>query len=309
MELFSRAARYFDAVASQGSVRAAAKQMHVAASAINRHILDLEEELGVQLFDRTPQGLRLSVAGELLIHRLRACRADLTRAEEQISDIRQLKRGRVRIATIESLVTSSLPKLMTDFRLKHGNVDFEVEVCPALSVVERVELGECDIGITYTAPPNRSLRRAIAIACRIGAVMAPSHKLAGLKSMHLYDLAGHPLAISSRWVNLREIISIVEDRSSFTLEKSFQTNSITLLKSLAASGAAITILNDTDVTDEIAAGTLVHVPIIDPEVAIQTLAVISHSAYSHSIAVHRFIDHMQRAFGLSPVSIVGAEMD
>ena len=52
--------KYFVEVARCGSVRKASEQLFVAASAVNRQILNLEEELGVELFDRVPNGLRLN---------------------------------------------------------------------------------------------------------------------------------------------------------------------------------------------------------------------------------------------------------
>ena len=57
MPLMTTALRYFDEVARQGSIRRAADQLHVAASAVNRQILKLEDELGVPLFERLPRKL------------------------------------------------------------------------------------------------------------------------------------------------------------------------------------------------------------------------------------------------------------
>ena len=59
--------KYFIEVASAGSVRKASERLYVAASAVNRQIHKLEDELGVELFDRLPNGLRLNAAGERLL--------------------------------------------------------------------------------------------------------------------------------------------------------------------------------------------------------------------------------------------------
>ena len=56
---------YVDEVARSGSIRKAAEQLNVTASAVNRRIMDLEEELGAPLFERLPRGVRLTTAGEL----------------------------------------------------------------------------------------------------------------------------------------------------------------------------------------------------------------------------------------------------
>lgn len=66
MSPFSRFAHYFIAVARCGSLRRAAEQLHISASAINRQILQAEEAFGTPLFERLPEGLRMTTAGELL---------------------------------------------------------------------------------------------------------------------------------------------------------------------------------------------------------------------------------------------------
>ncbi len=68
----SRFSHYFLEVARNGSLRKAAEQLHVSASAINRQILQAEEELGIRLFERLPDGMRLTSAGELLLDDVRA---------------------------------------------------------------------------------------------------------------------------------------------------------------------------------------------------------------------------------------------
>ena len=68
MAPFSRFLRYFMTVARLGSIRRAAEELHIAASAIDRQILLGEEQLEVKLFERHPAGLRLTTAGEFLLH-------------------------------------------------------------------------------------------------------------------------------------------------------------------------------------------------------------------------------------------------
>ena len=70
MSPFSRFAHYFIAVARCGSLRRAAEQLHISASAINRQILQAEEAFGTPLFERLPEGLRMTTAGELLYDNL-----------------------------------------------------------------------------------------------------------------------------------------------------------------------------------------------------------------------------------------------
>jgi DNA-binding transcriptional LysR family regulator len=67
MPFFTTAIRCFEAVARDGAIRRAAERLNLSASAVNRQILRLEEDLGVALFERLPRGMRLSAAGEVLL--------------------------------------------------------------------------------------------------------------------------------------------------------------------------------------------------------------------------------------------------
>ncbi|HZV21596.1 MAG TPA: LysR family transcriptional regulator, partial [Hyphomicrobiales bacterium] len=75
---------YIDAVARHGSIRKAAEALHMASSALNRRILDLEEDLGCGLFERLPRGVRPTAAGELFIDYVRRAISDLETVTSRI---------------------------------------------------------------------------------------------------------------------------------------------------------------------------------------------------------------------------------
>lgn len=79
MFAFSRFLLYFTEVARQGSFRKASEALHVSASSIDRQILRVEQELAMPLFERHPTGLRLTAAGELLLHAANNWKKDFTR--------------------------------------------------------------------------------------------------------------------------------------------------------------------------------------------------------------------------------------
>src|SRR5215470_9014099 len=90
--------RYIDAVVRAGSIRKAAESLSITSTALNRRILSMEQELGAPIFERLSRGVRLSAAGEILIHHARAQIADMERVKSQISDLSGVRRGHVSIA-------------------------------------------------------------------------------------------------------------------------------------------------------------------------------------------------------------------
>jgi DNA-binding transcriptional LysR family regulator len=96
--------RYIAEVARCGSIREAADNLHVAASAISRHIRNAEHELGAALFDRTPRGVKCTAAGTLYVDYARSVLAGRDRVRTDIENLNELRRGHVKIHTIDGIV-------------------------------------------------------------------------------------------------------------------------------------------------------------------------------------------------------------
>src|ERR1700751_3311474 len=92
LRIHAAALLYFDAVRRAGSIREAARRLNVASSAVNRQILKLEAEIGAPLFDRFPDGIKLTWAGEAIARHVLVVLQDLDRAR---SDIEGLKGARI----------------------------------------------------------------------------------------------------------------------------------------------------------------------------------------------------------------------
>ena len=90
--------RYVDTVARIGSIRKAADQLAITSSALNRRIIGMEEDLGVPIFDRVPNGVRLNAAGEILVQHFRKQLAEMDRVKSQINDLQGERRGHVAVA-------------------------------------------------------------------------------------------------------------------------------------------------------------------------------------------------------------------
>ena len=100
---FSRFSEYFMAVARTGSLRKAAEQLFISVSAVHRQIILAEEELGVALFERLPQGLKLTLAGELLYADLLKWQKEYQLTRIRFDEIQGLSRGNIEMGFISAL--------------------------------------------------------------------------------------------------------------------------------------------------------------------------------------------------------------
>ena len=85
--------KYFVEVARCGSIRKAAQNLYVASSAVNRQILKLESEMGTELFDRLPNGIRLNAAGERVLQHIRGTLNDFHLMRSELDELKGDRKG------------------------------------------------------------------------------------------------------------------------------------------------------------------------------------------------------------------------
>jgi DNA-binding transcriptional LysR family regulator len=100
---FSRFSDYFTAVAKTGSLRKAADQLYISVSAVHRQIALAEEEFGIDLFERLPNGLKLTLAGEMLYADLIKWQKEFQQTRNRFDEIQGLSRGTIDCGMISAL--------------------------------------------------------------------------------------------------------------------------------------------------------------------------------------------------------------
>jgi DNA-binding transcriptional LysR family regulator len=234
-----RILRYVDEVARTGSIRKAAGRLNVTASAVNRRIMDLEEELGAPLFERRPRGVRLTSAGEIFVHYLREQTGDVERMKSQIEDLRGMRRGLVRIACSQALGLEFLPREIAAFRERHPLVAFDVRVVDHEFAMRALTAYEVDLVLVFRPPFVANFRPLMTLEQRVVAVMAADHPLAKKPSIRLRDCARYPVALPERSMGGRQLLDEVSARSGLSFNVLAESNSFEFLRGLAAHAGLI----------------------------------------------------------------------
>ncbi|WP_111414594.1 LysR family transcriptional regulator [Billgrantia lactosivorans] len=277
MHLLLPGLRYFEEVARQGSLRKAAERLHVAASAINRQVLKLEDELGVPLFERLPRGLRLSPAGELMLHQIRQWQRDERRLQEYLGEIRGTGCAEVRIASVESLTDQLLPQVLAAFNERFPQVRFKLMTGMTDAILEQVVTGDADIGLCINPPVTPKVRFIEQVGLEFGAVLAPSHPLADREALWLRECLAYPALLPSSEMFHGSTLQQVLARADLEPEPVAAGNRILTLKSLARAGLGVAFLNRLDIARELAHGELMFKPLFDRHIAKAHLTLCAHS--------------------------------
>lgn len=230
---------YFDAVARHGSIRRAAEALHIASSALNRRILDLEEEVGSPLFERLPRGVRLTTAGELFLSYVRRSMKDLQNLELQIDGLRRQHHGTVRIAVAESVTPRLLPEAITTYQQSHPGVGFHVTVNGPEALSDALLKDAADLILTHEHV-DRPTVSVLAVADHpLCALVAPGHPLAQQESVSLSDCAAYPLALPDSSLAARLLLDMAVERAAVPVVPALVSNSIETLKTFARSSDAV----------------------------------------------------------------------
>lgn len=230
---------YFDAVARHGSIRKAAESLHIASSALNRRMLDLEAEIGSALFERLPRGVRLTAAGELFLNHVRAATREFRALEAQLEQLRGQTRGAVRVAVAESVTPSLLPKAISSYRQEHPGVGFHVVVGGPHNLAQALLDDEVDLILTHEAPEKPGISVLAEAVHPLCALVVPGHPLASLSGVQLSECVPYPWALPDHSLAARALLDLAIEQASLPVVPTLESNSIETLKSFARHGGAI----------------------------------------------------------------------
>lgn len=251
--------RYFVTVARLGSIRKASEELHIASSAVSRQIQKLEDELGTPLFERLPNGLRLTQAGTVTLRHARATLQDFDLLKSDLGALRGKKTGLVRITSLDSLFVRFLPDQILAFHRKHPGVDFRVQSGVHSRISMLVAEGEADIGITFNLAHPEDTEFISDVPMPLMAMVAAGHPLARQSSVTLSECAQYNLFLQIDTEPIRSLIDVelsVLERTGRTLVRS---NSIAMLRPLILAGAGVAFYTPIGMADEIKAGDIVGV--------------------------------------------------
>src|SRR5258706_9341402 len=197
MEL--RHLRYFVTVAEEENVTRAAARLRVSQPAMSRQIRDLERELGVNLFDRGANRMRLTEAGETF---LAEARGVLQRADEAVDLVRAValgKRGMVRVAHAPAMV-EILRRALRSFSRTHPHVSVDLRELTGQGMLRGLRDRTLDVALTVAISPRDFEGLAVENlgAYSICVAVSDKHRFARLRKVPLGDLAREPIIGCSR---------------------------------------------------------------------------------------------------------------
>lgn len=296
MPAFSRFLRYFMVVGRTGSIRKAADELNVSASAIDRQILNAEAELGMPLFERLSSGLRLTAAGEVFMAAGAKWQKSLGDVLAQVDDLRGLKRGHVDVAIIHALTKGYIPAALHRVHDRYPGITVGVRVLDNDAVRAAVASGEVDFGICFEPQSVRDLSVRAFAEVRLGFVTPAGHPFAQRGPSRFSTCAGQTMILPAPPLAVEQQVSVLQAAAQVPLHRAISSDNIQMILSMVLQGTGIGVLTSLDVMTEVASGRLAFTPISDPILKPMIVALATATSRTLSYAADIVLSEIQQGF-------------
>lgn len=286
---------YLDAVARAGSIRKAAEVLHVASTALNRKILEAEEDLGTPLFERLPRGVRLTAAGEVMLSFVRRSLSELEAATSSIEQLQGLMRGVVRLGCAESVGTDIVPRIVAVWQVRHPGVQFHIQVGGTQSLMASLLEDEVELVVAHDPPAGPQVKMLADMAQPLHVMMRPGHALASRKTLRLADCEAYPVALGDASFGSRRLLDAHIARSRIRLRTVAESGSVETIKAFARHGDALCFQFEAGTRRDTALGELVSVPLTDAGLAGSRLQLVARAGRTLPIAALTFAEALKVA--------------
>ena len=238
-----RQLQFFVAAAQAGSVTGAARELSISQSSVTEAIRALEDDLGVQLFDRQARGLMITQKGSAFLRHARQILSDVATARTAFRDETGPLTGRLSLGVTSLVAGYVLSDILQRFRRAHPQVELNVIEDNGDYIQHLLIGGELDVAVLLTSSvKDRAAMHVETLLVSPYRLWLPlGHALAEQESIALDQLAGEPL-IQLMVDEIEESTRRLMAALAVKPQIAFRTRSVEAVRSLVATGAGLAIL-------------------------------------------------------------------
>jgi DNA-binding transcriptional LysR family regulator len=253
--------RLFAAVVQQGGFTRAAAKLNLSQPAISKSLNELERQLGVNLLDRTGRSIRLTTAGRTLYARARELFGVESVAEQELRELRGLKRGALRIAASTTIATYMLPPYLGRFHLRHPNVRIQTTSANTRSVLRMLLEFRVDVALVEGPVSNP---RVIVQSWRedeLIVIAHPDHPLRSGGRVGVEDLTEHVFLVREPGSGTRVVTERALALHGVRLSKTMRVGGTEAIKQAVAAGLGLAIVSRAAAADQLMLGRVAILPV------------------------------------------------
>lgn len=232
----------FRAVAEKLSFRKAAEGLYLTQPAVSLQIKALEEEVGVQLFDRTGAHITLTPAGRVLLNYSEQIKTLIVEAGHEIAALSGEHAGQLALGASTTIAQYVLPRLLGEFRREHPRVNPTMISGNTEHIVELVEKQKVALGFIEGPARSREVKTVPFLEDELVLIASTAHEWAERASASCSEIASIPLLIRERGSGTRHVIELALERKGVkrnSLQIVMELDSTEAIKSAVEAGLGI----------------------------------------------------------------------
>lgn len=278
-----RQLRYFVQVAKHGSLRSAAKKLHVAQPALSRQMRLLEQELRNKLFERYGRGMTLTEAGSCLQARAAEILRSVETTRAEILSLGTELQGRVTVGMPFSISEQVAVPLAATIADRFARLDLSIISAATEDLIDLLQEGAADCAVLFGPKGPSGFFTDLVLETSWALARAGNQGWVDEPGVTPSVLADHPLILPGARHSMRAMIDRVADVHGIKIAVRFEVETTTLMKQFAIEGLGWTVLPIIFIEREISAGQLTASRIIDDSLSTQILiALPSHRPVTHA---------------------------
>lgn len=237
-----RQLRAFDEVARQGAFAPAARELCLTQSALSESIRQLEEAVGMRLFDRTTRTVGLTSAGQAFLQDVRQAFETLEQGVQNLCDLAALRRGKVRIAAAPSVLAVLLLPALPQLRAQHPGIEVELTEDSAEGIAQLVHDGRVDFGVGAAHPAGVELATQPLVSDRMGLVAPADEPLLRKPKLKAVDVAHLPFVGLTTDTAISQLLAAAPGMPANVLQTPLRVSNPALLFDAVRQGLGVSLI-------------------------------------------------------------------
>lgn len=255
LRLTLRQLRILEAVAHHGSFSRASKDVHLTQPAVSMQIKQLEQSLGISLFEHVGKRIHLTEAGQETLEASRAIGRELDNLEHSLADLRGLKGGTLKVS-VASTASYFAARLMALFRQVHPDIRIRLNVVNRATLLDHLANNSIDLALMGHPPEGLNLTAQPFMENPLVVIASPSHPLAGIRDIPLTRLADEPLVGREPGSGTRSAVEKAFAEHGLTLKVAMEMNKNEAIKQAVEAGLGLGVVSLHIVQSELVSGEL-----------------------------------------------------
>lgn len=242
MSISLRQLQVFDAVARRMNYTRAAEELHLSQPAVSMQVRQLEEEIGLPLFERLGKRIALTEAGRELQHYSLAIDRSLREMKEVLDSLKGVSRGCLQIA-VASTINYFAPRLLAVFQQRYPGIGLHLDVTNRETLMHLLETNTVDLVLMGIPPQDLDVESEVFMDNPLVVIAPPEHPLADLRQIPTARLASEIFVMREPGSGTRQAMERCFGEQGLTIRHGMQMTRNEAVKQAVRSGLGLSVVS------------------------------------------------------------------